>query len=188
MRKYDVSGSEEDSLLITFYQELQNPLVRWIFSNNLRSTSDSPDTADALAPILHPIKELFANRKLSLILLLRRLKVLDILHQDILDRLDPSWDGLSNEDFSFLEDVGNHTPRELASLLIEKDLSCLRKFCPNEFLQPAVLRSKSPQWSSLVYTVRVYVKAHPDLVRRLDDIEKVTLDVSPVLSSLNLLE
>ncbi|KAH6694381.1 S-adenosyl-L-methionine-dependent methyltransferase [Leptodontidium sp. MPI-SDFR-AT-0119] len=156
-------------------EKLKNPLARWIFSTGLRSTGGSPCASDAFAPILHPIKELFENRELPLMSVLQRLKVLDILHQDILDGLDPRWDGLSEEDFCFLEDVTNHKPRELAGLLIEKDLSCSQKFYPNDFLRPAELRSKSPQWSSLIHTVRVCAKAHPDLGRRIDEAAKILL-------------
>jgi hypothetical protein len=153
---------------------LKNPLARWIFSTSLRSTGGSPDASDALAPILHPIKELFENQELPLMSVLQRLKVLDVLHQDILDGLDPRWEGLSEEDFCFLEDLSNHTPWKLAGLLTDKDFSCSQKFYPNDFLRPAELRSKSPQWSSLVYTVRVCAKAHPDLVCHIDEAAKVS--------------
>lgn len=106
-------------------------------------------------------------------LVLQRLKILGVLHQDILDGLDPRWEGLSEEDFSFFEDVTNHTPPGLARLLIEKDLSSSQKLSPNDFLDPAELRNKSPQWSGLVHTVRVCVKARPDLVWRIDEAAKV---------------
>jgi hypothetical protein len=155
------------------YQELKNPLARWIFSTSLRSIGDSPCASDAFASILHPIKELFENRELPLMLVLQRLKILGVLYQDILDGLDPRWDGLSEEDFCFLEDVTNHTPRELAGLLIETDFSCSQKFYPNDFLRPKELRNKSLQWSSLVHTVMVCAKAHPDLVWRIDEAAKV---------------
>ncbi|KAH6701341.1 hypothetical protein BKA61DRAFT_681536 [Leptodontidium sp. MPI-SDFR-AT-0119] len=169
----------ELGVLIEEYEEvekkLKNPLARWIFLTSLRSTGSSPCVADAFAPILHLIKELFENRELPLMLVLQRLKILDVLYEDILDGLDPRWDGLGNEDFCFLEDVTNHTPRELGGLLIENDLSCSQKLYPNDFLDPAELRSKSPQWSSLVYTVRACAKAYPDLVWRIDEAVKVLL-------------
>ena len=104
---------------------------------------------------------------------LKRLKILGVLHQDILDGLDPRWEGLSEEDFSFFEDVTNHTPQELARLSIEKDISCSQKLSPNDFRDPAELRSKSTQWSRLVHDVRVCVKAHPDLVGCIDEAAKV---------------
>ena len=161
-------------MLIT-YQELENPLACWIFLTSLRSTSGSSCASDAFAPILRPIKELFENRELPLMSVLQRLKILGVLHQDILDGLDTRWEGLSEEDFSFFEDVTNHTPRGLARLLIEKDLSCSQKLSPNDFLDPAELRRKSTQWSRLVYNVRVCAKAHPDLVRSIDEAAKVRL-------------
>ncbi|KAK0113096.1 hypothetical protein ONS95_014800 [Cadophora gregata] len=156
-------------------KELKSPLARWIFSTSLRSTGSSPCPSDAFAPILRPIEELFENRELPLMSVLQRLKILGVLHQDILDGLDPRWEGLSEEDFSFLEDVTNHTPRGLARLLIEKDLFCSQKLSPNDFLDPAELRSKSTQWSRLVYNVRVCAKAHPDLVGRIDEAAKILL-------------
>lgn len=155
--------------------ELENPLTCWIFSSSLRSTGGSPCPSDAFAPILRPIKELFENRELPLMSVLQRLKILAVLYQDILDGLDPRWEGLSEEDFSFLEDVTNHTPRGLARLLIEKDLSCSQKLSPNDFLDPAELRSKSTQWSRLVFNVRVCAKAHPDLVGSIDEAAKILL-------------
>ena len=148
-------------------------MARWIFSTSLRSTGGSPCATDAFAPILHPIRDLFENRELPLMSVLQRLKILGVLHQDILDGLDPRWEGFSEEDFSFFEDVTNHTPRGLAHLLIEKDLSCSQKLSSDGFLDPAELQSKSPLWSRLVHHVRVCVKAHPDLVWRIDEAAKV---------------
>lgn len=106
---------------------------------------------------------------------LQRLKVLDVLHQDILDGLDQRWEGLSQEDFCFLGDLSNYTPLKLAGLLTDKDFLCSQKFHPNDFLCSAELRSKSLQWSSLIHSVRVCVKAHLYLVCRLNEAAKVSL-------------
>ncbi|CZS94296.1 uncharacterized protein RCO7_10327 [Rhynchosporium graminicola] len=125
-------------------KELRNPLARWIFSTSVQSTGGSTCPSDTFAPILHPIKEIFENRELPLISVLRRLKILGVLHQDILNGLNPRWEGLREEDFSFLENVTTRTPQELARLLMEKDLSYSQKLYPNDFLDPAELRTESP--------------------------------------------
>ncbi|CZT07023.1 uncharacterized protein RAG0_12613 [Rhynchosporium agropyri] len=166
--------------------ELKNPLARWIFSTSLRSTGGSTCPSDAFAPILHPIKELFENRELPLISVLQRLKILGVLHQDILNGLYPRWEGLREEDFSFFENVTTRTPQQLARLLIEKDLSCSQKLYPNNFLDPGELRTKSPQWSSLVHTVRVCGEAHSDLVCCIDEAAKILLHQSNFFSGMAL--
>ncbi|CZT52262.1 uncharacterized protein RSE6_13554 [Rhynchosporium secalis] len=167
-------------------KELRNPLACWIFSTSLRSIGGSTCPSDAFAPILHPIKGLFESRELPLISMLQRLKVLGVLYQDILNGLDPRWEGLREEDFGFLENLTTHTPQELARLLIEKDLSCSQKLYPNDFLDLAELRTKSPQWSSLVHTVRVCGEAHSDLVCCIDEAAKILLHQSNFFSGMAL--
>jgi len=113
--------------------------------------------------LVNLIRDLFSHHNLPLMSLLERLKVLNVLYQEILDGFDPKWNVLLEEIFSFLDVLRSHTPWQLAKLLMEKEL-CFQRLCPNHFLDPAELRSNFPQWSMLIEIVRVCAKAHPVLV------------------------
>jgi hypothetical protein len=133
-----------------------------------------------LTSILVPIQEVFENRELSLIPILHRLKILAVLHQDILDGADPEWKGLLSADFSFLEYIRDHKTRELAERVSNEDRYKFQQFQTIDFLCPAEgpssssrLRGMARDWTSLATAVKICAIAFPNFIGRIGEVTKV---------------
>ncbi|KAG9228940.1 hypothetical protein BJ875DRAFT_547373 [Amylocarpus encephaloides] len=169
--------------------ELRNriPLAYWVVSNSIRATKPSPEPSDALASILIPIEELFNNRKLRLIPMLQGLQTLNVLHQNILD--GGGWEDILSADFTFLEYINDHEPLEIARLLTNDDISCFRKFSPDDYLCPSSkLRDMRAKRSTLTHFVELYISNYTDQARHIYEITKHLIDGGNLFSGMAFLE